>query len=428
MKDPRNLSRRHFLKSASAAAGSAVAPTIIRAAPSAGRGRPAPSGRINMACIGFGTIAHNTARSFLNDERVQTVAVCDVNRISGHYGYNGELEGGREYGRRGQRALRETRRQRSPSPTRTSASCSPATTSTRSTSPRRTTGTGSWRSPPRMRANTSTARNRSRSPSPRDAPSATPSNARGSPGRPAASSAPRALPQGVRAGPQPAHRQTPGDPGLPPGRPQGLESAGRSHEPRAGPRRVQLGSLARPRPASAPTPPPSTRSTGRHNYDYSGGMVTDFGAHHIDIVQWALDMDASGPVRFRNLGARSPRPTRSTTPPPRSSSRRIRERHNHDGRFDGTRRTGHRRRALRRRRRPLDPSRARRARGQLRRTAPHPASRPATPPCTRASSTRTTSSTASTPANPPSRRSRFPTAASPSPTSPTSCSAWAGIS
>jgi predicted dehydrogenase len=37
--------------------------------------------------------------------------------------------------------------------------------------------------------------------------------------------------------------------------------------------------------------------------DYSGGQVTNTGAHSLDIVQWALGTDATGPVEFEDQGA-----------------------------------------------------------------------------------------------------------------------------
>ncbi|MCX8036643.1 MAG: Gfo/Idh/MocA family oxidoreductase [Candidatus Sumerlaeia bacterium] len=60
-------------------------------------------------------------------------------------------------------------------------------------------------------------------------------------------------------------------------------------------------------PAGIPTQPPKELGdipwynnfpNWRRYRDYSGGGMTDFGAHHFDIAQWGLNMDHSGPTEI----------------------------------------------------------------------------------------------------------------------------------
>jgi predicted dehydrogenase len=76
------VSRRAILRRGTVVAGSLALPWIV---PSSVFGAWAPSNRIQVACIGTGNQGIGILRRFMNNQDVQLVAVCDVNTAS--YGY-----------------------------------------------------------------------------------------------------------------------------------------------------------------------------------------------------------------------------------------------------------------------------------------------------------------------------------------------------
>ena len=86
------LSRRAFLRGAAAAAGAATFPAIIPASARGAEGAVAPSERIAMAVIGLGGQGTRDMQDFLRFRDVQIVALCDVDEGSTRY-ENGWLRG-----------------------------------------------------------------------------------------------------------------------------------------------------------------------------------------------------------------------------------------------------------------------------------------------------------------------------------------------
>lgn len=299
--------RRVFLRHSLMAAAPMIVPAGVL-----GRGRPAPSERVGLACIGFGTIAHTTGRQFLHNQRVQVITVCDVNRLSGHYGYQGELEGGREYGRRLINEYYAKLAGRDPSTTNYCRVTSdfrevladPAVDAVNISTP------DHWHAIMAIEAARAGKHIYCQKPlaltvaegraivnavAAAGVTFQTGSQQRSSVHFRKACELVRNgalghvhtvrvwLPGGHKDWSGLANRQAP-EPV-----PEGLDW------------NLWLGPAPdrEYRPALHPL-------NWRHNYDYSGGMITDFGAHHFDIVQWALDMDTSGPVRFYNGKAKFP--------------------------------------------------------------------------------------------------------------------------
>lgn len=90
-----SITRRSFLRNA--ALGAAIAPSILTGcATTPSAARKSPNERVNMACIGVGNQGMNDLRGFISDERVQIVAVCDVNKYDAT-GYWDGRPGGRDY-------------------------------------------------------------------------------------------------------------------------------------------------------------------------------------------------------------------------------------------------------------------------------------------------------------------------------------------
>ena len=79
------LSRREFARRSAAAMALVAFPNVIPATVLGAEGRPGANSRINIAMIGTGNQGTNDLRNFLNDERIQIVAVCDSNRESAAY-------------------------------------------------------------------------------------------------------------------------------------------------------------------------------------------------------------------------------------------------------------------------------------------------------------------------------------------------------
>jgi hypothetical protein len=77
------LSRRQFLKRTAAVTGAAVVgPYMITSTALGGAGRPAASQRLTMGCIGLGGQGSGDMGGFLGFPDLQVVAVCDVSKTS----------------------------------------------------------------------------------------------------------------------------------------------------------------------------------------------------------------------------------------------------------------------------------------------------------------------------------------------------------
>jgi predicted dehydrogenase len=305
------LNRRDFLKTAAAAtAAGLVLPGLPSCMTAPRVRRPAPSERINMAMIGFGTIAHSSCINFLGDERVQMVAVADPVSDLPNYGYKGELRGGRLEGKRkieayyaehakggkfrGVKVYEDFREMLDKEDldavyiaTPDHWHCAVATIAARK-------GKHIYGQKP-LALTVDEGR--------RIADVVKQTGVTWQTGSQQRSSIHfRTACEYVRNGRIGKLEKI--TVGLPGGH-TNWSQLGDRKRPETPPKELNYDLWLGPA-AQREYTPALLQLNWRHNWDFSGGMITDWGAHHLDIVQWALDMDQSGPVRLENITATLP--------------------------------------------------------------------------------------------------------------------------
>jgi predicted dehydrogenase len=304
----RTASRRNFLKTTAAATALAGFPTIIPASALGRDGKPSPSNRITLGVIGTGNQGFNDIRGFLGDDRVQIVAVCDVNKESLGY-WDGKL-GGREPAKR---LIEEHYGKTKPSGDYKGCD---AYIDFREVLDRKDIDAVEICTPDHWHAIPVIGAARAK----KDIYCQKPLSLTIAEGRAMSDAVKRAnvvfqtgsqqrsdtnfrraceLVRNGRIGKLHTVRV-----GLPGGRPDFAKTGDRK-KPEEVPAGFDYNLWLGPAP-EAPYAPARCHVNFRWIYDYSGGMVTDWGGHHPDCAQWGMGTEDTGPVEIRAAKAEFP--------------------------------------------------------------------------------------------------------------------------
>jgi predicted dehydrogenase len=300
---PRTSSRRSFvLNSIKAGAASFAFPTLIPGRALGLSGAVAPSNRVTVGIVGTGNQGFNDINSFLRDERVQLVAVCDVNRESPGY-WEGKV-GGRDparrlvedyYGKkrsagtyRGCSALGDFRELLGRSDVDAVEICTPDHWHAIMVVEACKAGKAIYCQKP-LSLTIAEGRAMSWAVSRSRVVFQTGSQQRSDPKFRRAAE----LVRNGRIGDLTRVRV-----GMPGGRTD-YAKTGDHKKPEPVPQGFDFDRWLGPAP-DAPYAQARCHVNFRWNYDYSGGQVTDWGGHHPDCAQWGMGTEMTGPVEIRN--------------------------------------------------------------------------------------------------------------------------------